>query len=230
MNVAVWSDPAAASCALFQNRDRLACAPELNGAREGWRVGVVRRLQLIEKYEVERIEKAGETGPASETFVPAQVGRGADASSAQRIDGASPADAITRAKGEMNVGGPDARQHVQQARLELRVDTVEGDKRSLVGRRQRGGDRVRLAATAEIADANALGTKTLGDRRTERAQRTDADAQPGRGDGGDDDAAAHRGNKAIGLDLLAGPGQALEANEDEVVERFAHAQERGRGS
>jgi hypothetical protein len=121
----------------------------------------------------------------------------------------------------VDVVGSDAGQGIEQPRLEHRVHAVVGDERAIRGGGERRRDRVRLAALPQVVDADPLAAQPRGGVPAERAENRGGDTQPRRGHGGDHRAAADGRVEGVGLHFLAERRQAVEADEDQVLEGVA---------
>ena len=140
-----------------------------------------------------------------------------------------------RIEAEMNVRPPslaDLRASARQTRemlrksaFELRVHAVVGHERAIVAGRERRGDRVRLVGLRRLVTLTRSFFSRVDGGIAERADQLRAHAEARGLDGGDDGAAADRRGEAIGLDLFAELGEAIEADEDQVFKRLTGAEQ-----
>ncbi len=122
---------------------------------------------------------------------------------------------------QVHVGGRGRGERGQQTRLELGVHAVEGDEGAVGGGGERGRDGMRLARPAQVGHAHPFTPEADHGGVAERAHDRGRQPEPGRADGRDDGAAADGGVEGVRLDLFPGARQAIEAEEDQILEGFA---------
>ena len=125
----------------------------------------------------------------------------------------------------MDVARRLARDGGRQPRLQPIVDAVERHEAAIVRVRQRDRDRMRLRRPLQVDDAHVVGAKAVGRFSAEAADDRGPHPQPRRGGRGDDGAAADGRDEARGLQLLAVPRHVREADEDQILERFADGEQ-----
>ena len=116
-------------------------------------------FELVHEHHIDGFDELSKSPPPRQRRSPPEVPRRRCASRPKPRRDARPHTAAVRRKGEVHVRRASAHDCRREPRLQPRIDAGESGEGAIVPRRQRNGDRVRLAAVAHVGGADAFATQ-----------------------------------------------------------------------